>query len=202
MPLDEALGRVLRCDLQSRHDVPNTRCAAMDGFAVRAAEVSAAPLPAGAFAPIDTGEPVPDGFDAVVPVEVAELVGDRLAITGRVSAGDHVRPAAEDIAAGAVVLRAGAVIDPYAIGVAAATGHAMLAVRRRARVAVLATGDEIRPAGEALHRARRPTRTARCWRRWRPWRAAAVTRIRRASTTRSCSRARSGAASPKPTWCS
>jgi putative molybdopterin biosynthesis protein len=148
--LHEALGRVLVADLHARHDVPNTRCAAMDGFAVRAADTGAGPLPAGAFAPIDTGEPVPDGFDAVVPIEVATAVADGLEITGGVSPGDHVRPAAEDIAAGAVVLRAGAVLDPYAVGVAAGAGHASLGVRRRPRVAVLATGDEIRPAGEAL----------------------------------------------------
>ncbi len=148
--LDDALGRVLAADLPSRHDVPNTRCAAMDGFAVRAADTGAGRLPAGAFVPIDTGEPVPDAFDAVVPVEVAAAVGEALAITGRVAAGDHVRPAAEDISAGSVVLRAGALLDPYAIGVAAGAGHALLSVRRRARVAVLATGDEIRPAGEHL----------------------------------------------------
>ena len=150
VPVHEALGRVLQFNLQSLHDVPNTRCAAMDGFAVRAADVTDGLLPAGAFAPIDTGEPVPEAFDAVVPVEVAGPAGDGLAITGRVAAGDHVRPAAEDISRGAVVLRAGAVLDAYAIGVAAGAGHARLTVRRRARVAVLATGDEIRPAGTAL----------------------------------------------------
>ncbi len=86
----------------------------------------------------------------MVPVEVAATAGDTLEITGNVTAGDHVRPAAEDIAAGSVVLRAGAVLDPYAVGVAAGAGHPLLTVRRRPRVAVLATGDEIRPAGEPL----------------------------------------------------
>ncbi|MDX6377007.1 MAG: molybdopterin molybdotransferase [Gaiellaceae bacterium] len=149
--LDEALGRVLAENLIARDDVPNTRCAAMDGFAVRAAEVTGgAPLEAGAFVAIDTGEPVPAAFDAVVPVEVARVSGDALEVTGVVVAGDHVRPAAEDISAGSVVLRAGAVVDAYAVGVAAGAGHPRLAVRRRARVAVLATGDEIRPAGEPL----------------------------------------------------
>jgi putative molybdopterin biosynthesis protein len=150
VPLDAALGRVLATDLHARHDVPNTRCAAMDGFAVRSADTGRGPLPSGSFAPIDTGEPVPDGFDAVVPVEVATAVGDTLEVTGRVGAGDHVRPAAEDISSGSVVLRSGAVLDPYAVGVAAGAGHALLPVRRRPRVAVLATGDEIRPAGEQL----------------------------------------------------
>ena len=151
VPLDGALGRVLHTGLQALHDVPNTRCAAMDGYAVRAADVTGpGPLPAGAFVPIDTGEPVPGGFDAIVPVELATARDDRLEITGRVTAGDHVRPAAEDISRGAVVLRSGAVLDAYAIGVAAGAGHAQLAVRRRPRVAVLATGDEIRPAGETL----------------------------------------------------
>ena len=147
-----------------------------------------APLPAGAFAPIDTGEPVPEGFDAVVPVEVAELVGDGLAITGRVTAGDHVRPGRGGHRAGAVVLRAGAVLDPYAIGVAAGAGHATLAVRRRPRVAVLATGDEIRPAGRTLAPGETADANGPMLAALATVAGADVTAIRRASTTPSCSR--------------
>jgi len=137
----------------------------MDGFAVRAAETPgelpiafrvaaggapAGPLPVGAAAGIATGGAVPDGADAVVPVEVVEDHGDRLTVPDAAGVGQHIRPRGGDVSAGATVVEPGAKLGPVQIGALAAAGVATVVCSKRPRVAVLATGDELRSPGEEL----------------------------------------------------
>ena len=148
-----ALGRIAASDIRARHGNPPHRSAAMDGIAVRAAEVAGAPvvLAAGAFAPIDTGQQVDARWDAVIPLEELDLLDDGSArVEHDAEPGRHVRPAGEDIAAGAIVAAAGRRLGPADLGLAVACGHATVPVRAQPRVALIPTGDEVRPAGSEL----------------------------------------------------
>jgi len=165
VPVGIAAGRVLATDVRAAADAPPFDNSAMDGFAVAAAS-SSGPLrivgearagaPAGvAVGPgeavrISTGAPLPDGADAVVPIEQARLDGDRVTATAPVAPGRHVRRAGEDLRAGEVVLRAGARLGPGELAVAIAAGAAQLACARRPRVAIVCTGDELRAPGAEL----------------------------------------------------
>jgi molybdopterin molybdotransferase len=182
VPLDAALGRVLAEDVTSPIEVPPFDSSGMDGFAVVAGpaaelevvgEARAGHPWGGALAPgsavrISTGAVVPEGADAVVPVERttalkgvgpgsvavrheihAEAQRDRVGVP-ETRPGQNIRRAGEDIALGAVVLRAGALLGPAELGVAASVGRAELACAKRPRVAVLTTGDELTEPGEAL----------------------------------------------------
>ncbi|MFZ5520755.1 MAG: gephyrin-like molybdotransferase Glp [Pseudomonadota bacterium] len=164
-----ALGRVLAADLVSGIDVPPADNSAMDGYAVRCHElpdegvalpVSAriaagqvgAALQPGTAARIFTGAPIPVGADAVVMQEHTEPAGDGHVRICRIpEPGQNIRCRGEDIAAGSTVLRAGARLTPQALGVAASVGAARLTVRRRPRVALLSTGDELVMPGQPLH---------------------------------------------------
>jgi molybdopterin molybdotransferase len=166
--LYEARGRVLAADVVATIALPPFDNSAMDGYAVRAAEVAdtpvtlpvafdipagrtdVPPLPDGAVARIMTGAPVPVGADAIVPVEQTDGGTDTVAIKAAPEVGAHVRRTAEDVAAGDVVLTAGTILGPAQIGVAAAVGHARLAVRRRPVVLVLSTGSELVAPGAPL----------------------------------------------------
>ena len=173
MPAEEvalyaARGRVLAADVVAGTALPSFDNSAMDGYAVRAAEVAGAPvtlpvafdipagrtdvppLPPGAVARIMTGAPVPAGADAIVPVEQTDGGTETVALKAAPEVGTHVRRAAEDVAAGDVVLTAGTVLGPAQIGVAAAVGHARVAVRRRPVVLVLSTGSELVAPGAPL----------------------------------------------------
>jgi molybdopterin molybdotransferase len=108
------------------------------------------PLEPGTVHRIMTGAPLPAGADVVVPVERTDAATDVVAITGAPPAGTHLRHAGEDIAAGAVALRAGTALGPAQLGLAAAVGHAALPVRRRPRVLVLSTGSELVAPGSPL----------------------------------------------------
>ncbi len=167
----DALGRVLAADVRSLLDVPPAANTAMDGYALRAADVPAAgtvlpvaqripagalvnALPAGTAARIFTGGQMPPGADAVVMQEQCDaLPGDGLGAV-RVNTvplvGQWVRRQAEDVAAGAVVLHAGTRLTPQALGLAASVGAATLSVLRRPRVALFSTGDELMMPGEPL----------------------------------------------------
>lgn len=176
-----ALGRALAQDVQAVINLPPFANSAMDGYAVRAEDVAAAAretptrlrlvmdIPAGAVADravmpgeaarIMTGAPLPDGADAVVPVEQTDSAwtpGDSaplpeaVQIYRSVKPGDYVRPAGEDIQAGQVVLRAGSLLRPQDIGILAALGYAQVNVVRQPRVTVISTGDELVDVGEAL----------------------------------------------------
>ena len=164
--LYDARGRVLAADVVATTALPSFDNSAMDGYAVRAAEVGSAPLPVafdipagrvdvpplpeGAAARIMTGAPVPVGADAIVPVEQTDGGTETVTIKAVPEVGAHVRHAAEDVRAGDVVLTAGTVLGPAQIGVAAAVGHARLPVRRRPVVLVLSTGSELVAPGAPL----------------------------------------------------
>jgi molybdopterin molybdotransferase len=161
----DAAGRVLRKAALSQVDLPPFASSAMDGFAVRAEEtpgdlpvafrVAAGapaldPLPAGTAAGIATGAPIPEGADAVVPVERVVDHGDRVEILDSVVSGQHVRPRGGDVCEGDVVADAGTRLGATQIGALAAAGVAEVRCSVRPHVAVLATGSELRQAGEPL----------------------------------------------------
>jgi len=112
-----------------------------------AGEVGLVPVPAGEAVKIMTGAPIPPGCDTVVPIEDVEKEGEWIRFTRTVKAGSHVRKRAEDIRSGDVVIPAGALLRPQEIGMLSAMGTTALAVYRRARVAILATGDELLEPG-------------------------------------------------------
>ncbi|CAG2128135.1 molybdopterin molybdotransferase MoeA [Cupriavidus plantarum] len=162
-----ANGRVLAAPVTSALRVPPADNTAMDGYAVRAADVTApgvrlpvsqripaghvgTALAAGTAARIFTGGLIPPGADAVIMQEQCEADGDAVVIRHVPRAGEWVRRAGEDIEAGSVILPAGTRLTPQAVGLAASVGQATLDVTRRARVAVFFTGDELAMPGEPL----------------------------------------------------
>ena len=166
--LDQAVGRVLAEDLAARVSHPPVAVSAMDGYALRAGDLAALPaqlavigqsaagaafsgtVEAGQAVRIFTGAPVPAGADAVVMQEETRRDGDRVQILAAVSAGKFIRAAGLDFKTGDVLLRAGLVMEGRAIGLAAAMNIPWLTVRRRPRIAILSTGDEIAMPGEPL----------------------------------------------------
>jgi molybdopterin molybdotransferase len=160
--LEDTAGRVLAEDVRSDLEMPPFDRAAMDGFAVRAADVASAPatleivgeVPAGAWPDrevgpgeavrIMTGAPVPPGADAVQQVEKTRPADEfRVTILEGVAAGANVAPRASEVKLGDVLLETGRVLDPAAVAVLAAAGCARVRVARRPSVAVLVTGDEL-----------------------------------------------------------
>ncbi|WP_131111051.1 molybdopterin molybdotransferase MoeA [Sulfuricystis thermophila] len=168
LPLAAVRGRFLAEPLISTVMVPPLDNSAMDGYAVRCADVPqagvilpvsqripagsvGAPLQPGTAARIFTGAPIPPGADAVVMQEFSEHVPDgKVIINQAPKAGQNIRRAGEDIAAGSEILPAGARLGPAEIGLAASVGVAELPVRRRLRVALLSTGDELTEPGQPL----------------------------------------------------
>ncbi len=168
--LADALGRVLARDVAARRTQPPKPVSAMDGYAVRAVDVGTLPAglavigsaPAGrAFqgvvgpgeaVRIFTGAPVPDGADTIVIQENASPAGGgRIEVTaGQAPPGRFVRPAGLDFAEGDVLLRAGRLLSARDLGLAAAMNVPWIMVRRRPRVAILATGDEIVMPGDPI----------------------------------------------------
>lgn len=164
----EALGRVLAEDVIARVTQPPADVSAMDGYAVRAADVASVPVtltrvgeaPAGGshsgtVAPgqcvrIFTGGPVPPGADTIVIQEDTEAAGDRVTIKESAPRGRYVRPAGLDFRAGEIGIKAGRVIGVRDVALAAAMNHPWLRVRRRPRIAILATGDEVVMPGEPI----------------------------------------------------
>ncbi len=166
VPLLEALGRVLAEEVTADRDIPPLPNSAMDGYAVRAADVARVPArlrviaeaPAGRLCPVEvgpgtavrimTGAPVPVGADTVVPFEHTCPDGEWVEVLRETRPGANVREAGEDVRAGQVVLTPGRVLRPQEIGMLAALGRTEVAVIRRPRVAILATGDEVVPPWE------------------------------------------------------
>jgi molybdopterin molybdotransferase len=161
----ESAGRVLAAPVVALTDLPPFPSSAMDGFAVRAADTPGTlpvavriaagrpaqrPLRAGEAMGIATGGALPDGADAVVPIERAVDGGDDVEIAGAASAGDNVRPRGGDVRAGDEVLPAGIRVSPSQVGAIAAAGLAQVSCAIRPRAVVLTTGTELRPAGETL----------------------------------------------------
>ena len=188
VPLRAALGRVLAADVPAPFDVPPFANSAMDGYALRAADITGAarerpvtlavigevatgvvvtrPVAAGQAYRILTGAPLPPGADTVVPYEQTDGKGfggwataapdgaagaeRRVRVFAALPEGEHVRVAGEDQRKGEAVLRANMLLRPAEIGVLASLGAAHVLVRRRPRVAILSTGNELTPAGTPL----------------------------------------------------
>lgn len=167
VPLDHALGRILAHPLQAPVSVPPWDNSAMDGYAVRTADLTSegtilpvlqrlpagstpSPLNSATAARIYTGSPIPDGADAVVRQEDCEETEGGVRIGAVPEPGANIRRAGEDIAAGDVVLPAGRRLRPQDLGMAASVGTPELAVAQKLRVAVLTTGDELTPPGRPL----------------------------------------------------
>ena len=176
----DALGRVLAADVTSLLDVPPADNTAMDGYALRTADVPAPgaelpvsqripagvvgrPLAPGSAARIFTGAQVPPGADAVVMQEQCEALAEpagthsadapalgRVRVNVKPAVGQWIRRRGEDVRQGAVVLARGRRLDAAALGLAASVGAASLTVVRRPRVALFSTGDELRMPGEPL----------------------------------------------------
>ena len=162
--VDAASGRVLAADAVAPVDLPPFRSSAMDGYAVRAADTPgslrvagqsaaghpwAAPFDDGEAIAISTGAVVPDDADAVVPVERTQRDGASVEVE-HVEPGENVRPRGGDIRAGDIVVPAGTTCGPAQLGALAAVGLVSVRCGRRPRVAVLATGSELRRPGETL----------------------------------------------------
>jgi putative molybdopterin biosynthesis protein len=143
----DAVGRVTAAAVRARWPSPRFRCAAMDGIAVAADRVTGR-VGAGNFVWVDTGDPIPAGLDTVVERERVQLAGDGSAlVAGPVTRGGNVRASGEDFQAGQLLIPAGRRLRPADLGAAAAAGHAALSVARPPVVAIIPTGDEIRPVG-------------------------------------------------------
>ena len=172
LPVADCLGLVLARDLVAPISLPPFDNSAMDGYAVRAADLAGAsrehpvtlpvaedipagrtdlvPLTQGTVHRIMTGAPVPPGADAVIQVELTDAGTSTVALYAEVERGTHLRLAGEDVVTGGVVLAAGTVLGPVQLGLAAAVGLATLAVHRRPRVLVLSTGSELVSPGTPL----------------------------------------------------
>lgn len=167
LALLEAHGCVLASDVTAPEDLPPFANSAMDGYAVLSDELSegselrlsgevaagAATMPAvgrGTAVRIMTGAPLPPGADAVVPVEVADELGDRVRLRFAPAAGDHVRPVGSDLRGGSTVLRAGRLLGAADVGLLASIGRDRVAVHPQPRVAVVSTGDELVAPGTPL----------------------------------------------------
>lgn len=165
VPLGEASGRVLADAARALVDLPPFPSSAMDGFAVRAADTpgrlpvvervaagrpASRPLAAGEAMGIATGGVVPEGADAVVPIERVVTSDGQVEIREPLSVGVNVRPRAGDVVSGDVVVPAGVRLGPAQIGALAAAGVGEVVCACRPRVAVLTTGTELRPPGGAL----------------------------------------------------
>jgi molybdopterin molybdotransferase len=167
VPLTAGLGRILAEDVTARLTQPPVAVSAMDGYAVRAVDVATVPArltvigmaPAGrpfngSIGPgqtvrIFTGAAVPDGADAVVIQEDTEAAGNTVTVREGAPAGRFIRPAGLDFQAGSVGLNAGKRLTSRDIGLAAAMNRPWLRLRRRPRVAILSTGDELVNPGES-----------------------------------------------------
>jgi molybdopterin molybdotransferase len=180
-PLADCLGLVLAEDVLAPHPVPPFANSAMDGYAVRAEDVSSTPVtlrvledvPAGSVAgsavesgtaiKIMTGAPIPAGADAIVIVEDTRTdQSDEVVVLASAGIGDHIRGAGGDIEVGSTVLQMGTRLSPMHLGLLASVGMAGPTVTKRPTVAVFSTGDELVPADAAglrpgaIHDSNRP----------------------------------------------
>ena len=168
VPLGLADGRIAAEDVFAAHDLPPFANTAVDGYAVRfadlapagetvlpvsgrlAAGAAAGDMPHGTAIHIFTGAPMPPGADTVFMQEDVRREGDRVTLPSGLKRGANARPAGEDLGRGGVAIAAGQRLRPQDLALAAATGHARIAVRRRLRVAVFSTGDELTEPGAPL----------------------------------------------------
>ena len=171
-PLLDTLGLVCAEDVVAAISLPSFDNSAMDGYAVRQAEVAGATaerpvtlpvvgdigagqatirtLEPGTAAKIMTGAPIPAGADAVVPYEWTDRGATEVRIDEGPAVGQHVRPAGDDVKAGDLLVEEGTVLGPRRIGLLASVGRATVMTRPRPRVVILSTGSELRDPGEEL----------------------------------------------------
>jgi molybdopterin molybdotransferase len=165
VPIRDALGRILAEEIRSSRDIPGFDNSAMDGYAVRKADVTGAgertprrlkvmetiaagSMPSvrigvGEAARIMTGAPLPQGADSIVPVERTRSSDTTVEILAEPALGEFVRPRGEDLHVGETVMTAGKRLSPSDIGTLASLNHAMIDVWRRPRVGIVSTGDEL-----------------------------------------------------------
>jgi molybdopterin molybdotransferase len=165
LSITAALGRVLAEEVHSPRDIPGFDNSAMDGYAVRAADVAAASearpvrlevletvaagmmpsrqVAAGQAVRTMTGAPIAPGADAIVPVERTRSEGNSVEVMAAAEAGAFVRPRGEDLRRDELVMSAGKTLSPSDLGMLAALNRSMIDVWRRPRVAIVATGDEL-----------------------------------------------------------
>lgn len=166
-----ARGRVAARDVRAAVSLPPFPASAMDGFAVQTSALAGRPpfemaIAGESFAGrpfegnaapdssvrIFTGAAMPEGFDAVAVQENCDnLDGHRVLLRARVAPGENVRPVGDDVKSGNIIVNAGDVLTPFAVGWLAACGEALVDVRPRPRVAIFSTGDELREPGSQLH---------------------------------------------------
>ena len=164
--LEHAAGRTLAADLAATRTQPPFSASAMDGYAVRAADLATIPrdlkiigeapaghgfsgtVASGEAVRIFTGAPLPEGADTILIQENAERSGDMVKALEAPARGTYVRPAGLDFSEGDVLLKTGTTLDYRALALAAAMNHSHVSLRRRPRVAVLATGDELVEPGD------------------------------------------------------
>ncbi len=168
VPLADAQDRVLAEDLAATLTQPPFDASAMDGYAVRSADLTALPatldvvgeaaagarftgtMKPGQAVRIFTGAPVPHGADTIVIQEDAEGSAAQVVVKAAAAPGKHIRPRGQDFRQGEVLLRQGTTLGPRSLMLAASMNHAVLPVRRKPQVAILATGDEVMPPGSGL----------------------------------------------------
>ncbi|GAA0245323.1 Molybdopterin molybdenumtransferase [Methylorubrum aminovorans] len=168
VPLGLADGRIAAEDVFAAHDLPPFANTAVDGYAVRfsdlatvgdtvlpvagrlAAGAAADAMPEGAAIRIFTGAPMPPGADTVFMQEDVSREGDRVTLPAGLKRGANARPAGEDLGRGSLAIPAGRRLRPQDLALAAATGHARITVRRRLRVALFSTGNELNEPGVPL----------------------------------------------------
>ncbi|WP_111493788.1 molybdopterin molybdotransferase MoeA [Marinobacter bohaiensis] len=163
--LEDAGGQILANDISVPADVPPADNSAVDGYAIRLADLANQPLPVsqripagvapqplepGTVARIFTGASVPDGAEAVLMQEHASVDDAGLRTDHALSPGQNIRPRGQDLRAGSMALAAGTRLRPQELGLLASLGIAEISVRRPVRVAILTTGDELVPPGQPL----------------------------------------------------
>jgi len=165
LPIEMTLGRIMSEDSIATFNLPRFDNSAMDGFAVKCADANSTvtytdviyagddpqmTLQPGQAIKIMTGAPIPNGCEAIIPIENVTLNGTQVTLPPEIKKGGHIRHAGEDIKSGAVYLHKGEKVTAYSIALLASQGVTHLRVRRKIKVAVFGTGDELRPHYERI----------------------------------------------------
>ncbi len=165
IPIEEAVGRIIAEDLTAKLDLPRFDNSAMDGYAVKVADAgktvscdtsifagdhATLKVVEGMAIKIMTGAPIPEGCDAIVPVEQVTVDGAIITLPEGIKHDAFIRWAGEDIKSGTPFLRAGERVSAYTIAMLASQGMSHIKVKRKIRVAVFGTGDELRPHFESI----------------------------------------------------
>ena len=162
--LRDVLGRVLAEDLIAQVDLPRFNKSAMDGYAIKSSDsVGASQFKPSTFKLIEnqeltdkqakqvwTGNPIPEGANAVMIIENTKKIDGTLEVWGQVAPGDNISKKGEDVKKGQVVAKAGTRINSYHVGLAAALGHSQLKIAEKPKIGILATGNELAEIGTEL----------------------------------------------------